>query len=169
MRNPRKKFAKIYDKYIEKIYRFIFLKVNSPEIAEDLSSETFLRGWKAFQNPKKIKNPQAFLYKIARNLVIDHYREKGKAQIISAEYASIIDPCQDLAEKAMLTSDVNSIRQALVNVKPDYQDIIIWRYLDEMSISEIAQALDRTDGATRVLLHRAMKALRTTMAGGEEN
>lgn len=160
MRNPRKKFARIYDKYVDRIYRFIFLKVSSSDIAEDLSSETFLRGWQAFQNKKNIKNPQAFLYKIARNLVVDHYREKGKVQLISAEYTSIIDPRQDLEKKAMLASDVNQVMQVMSHLKDDYQNVIIWRYLDEMSISEIAQILDRTKGATRVLLHRALKNLK---------
>ncbi len=162
MRNQRKKFAKIYDKYIEKIYRFIFLKVSSQEIAEDLCSETFLKGWQAF-NSQKIKHPQAFLYKIARNLVVDHYREKGKVQIISAEYASIIDPRQDLEKQAMLTSDINNVKQAIGNLKDDYQNVIIWRYLEEMSIPEIAQVLGRTDGATRVLLHRALKNLKNKL------
>lgn len=162
MKSSRKKFAKIYDKYIEKIYRFIFLKVSSQEIAEDLCSETFLKGWQAFKS-QKITHPQAFLYKIARNLVVDHYREKGKVQIVSAEYVSIIDPRQDLEKQAMLTSDINNVKQAISNLKDDYQNVIIWRYLDEMSIPEIAQVLGRTDGATRVLLHRALKVLKNEL------
>ena len=91
MRNPKQKFSKIYNQHIEKIYRFIFLKVNSQERAEDLTSKTFLKGWEAFKNSgnssqNTIDNPRAFLYKIARNLVIDYYREKGRTQIISTEY-----------------------------------------------------------------------------------
>ncbi len=85
----KKTFSAIYDKYINKIYRFVFIKVNSQEIAEDLTSETFLRGWEAYKkasNPhrQKIDNPSAFLYQIARNLVIDQYREKGRFQTGSA-------------------------------------------------------------------------------------
>ncbi|PIU15604.1 RNA polymerase subunit sigma-70, partial [bacterium (Candidatus Gribaldobacteria) CG08_land_8_20_14_0_20_39_15] len=73
MANLRKKFSKIYDQYINKIYRFIFLKVNSQEIAQDLTSETFLRGWESFKEKnEEIENIQAFLYRIARNLVTDH-------------------------------------------------------------------------------------------------
>jgi RNA polymerase sigma-70 factor (ECF subfamily) len=87
MANPRKEFSKLYDKYIAKIYRFIYLKVNSEEIAQDLCSETFLKGWQAFKNSQnKIENPSAFLYRIARNLVTDYYREKGRTQVVSAEY-----------------------------------------------------------------------------------
>jgi len=166
MKKLKKEFSKIYDLYIDKIYRFIFLKVNSQEIAEDLTSETFLRGWEAFrkaQNPttsQKIKNPQAFLYQIARNLVTDHYREKGKTQIVSAEYTPIVDPREDLEEEAVLRSDINTVRLALVNLKEDYQNAIVWHYLDDLPISEVAKLLDKSEEATRVLLHRALKSLR---------
>jgi len=162
MKNPRKVFSKIYDQYVDKIYRFIFLKVNSQEVAEDLTSETFLRVWEKFREGEgnSIENPRAFLYRIAHNLVIDYYREKGRRQVVSAEFASIIDPRQNLEEKAMLKSDINIIRQALANLSEDYQNVIVWHYLDDLSISEIANLLDRTEGATRVLLHRALKAVR---------
>jgi len=162
MANLRKAFSKIYDQYINKIYRFVFLKVNSQEVAQDLTSETFLRTWEKFSQDKgnPIKNPQAFLYRTARNLVIDHYREKGKAQVVSAELNPIVDPRQNLEEEAMLTSNVNTIRIALTDLKEDYQNVIIWHYLDDLPIWEVAKMLDRTEGATRVLLHRALNALR---------
>ena len=163
MRHLRKVFSKIYDQYIDKIYRFIFLKVNSQEIAQDLTSETFLRGWESFKNGNKIENPQAFLYKIARNLVTDHYREKGKGQIISAEYVKITDPRTNLEEKALLESDFDNIRIALTNLKEDYQNVVVWYYLDDLPIPEIAKILDKSESATRVLLHRALKALKNEL------
>lgn len=174
MANPKKEFSKIYDRYIDKIYRFIFLKVNSQEITQDLTSETFLKGWEAFkksQNPghnnQKIENPSAFLYQIARNLVIDHYREKGKAQLVSVEYTPIIDPKQDLEEKSLLESDIGQIRLALTGLKDNYQNVIIWHYLEDLSISEVAKMLDRTEEATRVLLSRALKSLRSVIDRNE--
>lgn len=163
MENLKKIFSQIYDEYIEKIYRFVFLKVNSQEIAEDLTSETFLRGWESFKNGNNIENPQAFLYQIARNLVTDYYRERGRAQVISAEFTPIIDPRQNLEENAILASDINIIRQALANLKEDYQNVIIWHYLDDLPISEVAKLLDRSEEATRVLLHRALKELKNKL------
>jgi RNA polymerase sigma-70 factor (ECF subfamily) len=163
MSNPRKIFSKIYDQYIDKIYRFIFLKVSSQEIAQDLTSETFLRGWESFKGGNKIENPQAFLYKIARNLVTDHYREKGKVRIVSAEYVKITDPRTNLEEKALLNSDFDNIRAALTGLKEDYQNVIIWRYLDDLPISEIAKMLNKSEEATRVQLHRALKALKNEL------
>ena len=161
MKNLRKIFSKIYDRYIEKIYRFIFFKVNSQEIAQDLTSETFLKTWETYKNGnQEIENIQAYLYKTARNLVIDFYREKGKVQIVSADNAFIADPAPNLEEKARLSSDIEQIRQVLTNLKDDYQNVIIWYYLDDLPISEVAKLLDRSEEATRVLLHRALNSLR---------
>lgn len=164
MSNPKKKFSKIYNQYIDKIYRFIFLKVSSNEIAQDLTSETFLRGWKAFEaDQNSIENPQAFLYQIARNLVVDFYRDKSKAKIISAEYVQIEDPQPNLEEKAKLESDIRTIHRGLANLKEDYQNVIIWHYLDDLPIREVAKLLDKSEETTRVTLHRALKALKNRL------
>jgi RNA polymerase sigma-70 factor (ECF subfamily) len=159
MANQRKEFGKIYDRYIGKIYRFIFLKVSSQEIAQDLSSETFVRGWDKFKN-EKIDNPQAFLYRIARNLVIDHYRDKGRTQIVSVENLPIIDPKINLEGEAAINSEIAQIKIKLADLKDDYQNVIIWHYLDDLSIKEVAKLLDRSEDATRVLLHRALESLK---------
>jgi len=164
MANLRKIFSQIYDRYIDKIYRFIFLKVNSQEIAQDLTSETFLRGWESFQaKNEEIENIQAFLYRIARNLVTDYYREKGRTQVVSAEFVSIVDPRQNLEEKSLLNSDVDNIKRALASLKENYQNVIIWHYLDDLPIQEVANLLDKSEEATRVLLHRALKALKNEL------
>lgn len=170
MVNPRKVFSKIYDKYIDKIYRFIFLKVNSQEIAQDLTSETFLRGWKVFKSQNsagkklnRIENPPAFLYQIARNLVIDHYRQKGKFQVMPASDSQIVDPRINLEERVCLNSDLEQVMKALNTLKDEYQDVIIYRYLDELSVPEIAKIMEKSEGAVRVTLHRALVALRASI------
>lgn len=161
MNNPRKAFSQIYDQCVDKIYRFIFLKVSSQEIAQDLCSETFLKGWQSFKgNNKKIDNPQAFLYQIARNLIIDHYREKGRTQIISVDYVSITDPRVNLEEETQANSDLDTIKVVLANLKEEYQEVVIWHYINDLSIAEIAKMLKKSEGSVRVLLHRALKAVK---------
>ncbi|MCD6528056.1 RNA polymerase sigma factor [bacterium] len=161
MSNLRKKFSKVYDQNIDKIYRFIYLKVNSQEMAEDLTSETFLRGWEAFKNQKEIKNPQAFLYQIARNLVIDFYRKKEQLKFVSLDNCKeMSDPHTDLEKKSIVLSDIEEVRTALIGLKEDYQNIIIWRYLNDLPISEISKIIDKPEGTVRVMLHRALKELR---------
>ncbi len=165
MFSPQKEFSKIYDQYIGKIYRFIFLKVNSQETAQDLTSETFTRAWSKFndsQDPNpKVQNWQAFLYQIARNLLADLYRENDKFQVVSA--SSVADPPSsaiDLEEKAILGSDMEQVRAGLAKLGEEQQEVIIWRYLDGLSTKEIAEILDKPEGTIRVILHRALATLR---------
>jgi RNA polymerase sigma-70 factor (ECF subfamily) len=167
MDKQQKIFSQIYDQYIDKIYRFIFLKVNSQEKAQDLCSETFLRGWRTFKEKKgQIENCQAFLYRIARNLVIDHYREKARTQIVSADNVPVIDPKEDLENKSLLNSDLERVKSALDNLQDNYQEIIIWHYVEDLSIPEIAKILNKSEGAVRVTLHRALNAIRNEIKEG---
>jgi len=160
MNKQREIFSQIYDQYVNKIYRFLFFKVNSQEIAEDLCSETFLKCWQCFKDKKEIENPQAFLYQIARNLIIDYYREKGRTQTISADCLPITDPRIDLETETIINSDLDKVKAALVNIKEDYQELIIWHYIDDLSIPEIAKMKNKTEGTVRVGLHRALKSLK---------
>ena len=160
MANYKKEFGKIYDQYINKIYRFIFVKVSSEDIAQDLCSETFLKGWESYKNNPNIENPSAFLYRIARNLVIDHYRQKARTQFVSPETVPIIDPSQKIEENAAINSDMDQVKIVLADLKEDYQNMIIWHYLDQLSVPEIAKLTGKTEDATRVKLCRALKSLR---------
>jgi len=168
MNRQQKKFTKVYDRYVESIYRFIFIKVNSQEIAEDLTSDDFLKSWKVFQEEKseKIRNPRAFLYTTARHTVIDFYRTRKPGRILSIEDTKEIEDIgQQLEEIENVRSDLASIKSALKELKEDYQNIVIWRYVDNLSIPEISKILDRSPGAVRVLLHRAMKQLKEEVQG----
>jgi len=155
-------FSRIYDQYIDKIYRFVYLKVSGQEIAEDITSKVFIKGWESFQNKSEtIKNPGAFLYQIARNAVVDHYREKGRTKEISTEMSpETADPGTNAQEKAILSSDINTLKKSLQKLKKEHQDVIIWHYLDDMPIANIAQLIDKPEGTVRVMLHRGLKELR---------
>lgn len=164
MQHLDKIFTEIYDQYVDKVFRFIFLKVSSQEISQDLCSEVFLRYWKSLNLGTQIENPRAFLYQIARNLVIDHYREKGKGpKIVPVENVRLVDSRTNLEKKFALKSDIDGIKLALNDLKDEYQDIIIWHYLEDFSISEIAEMMNKSDGAVRVALHRALKYLRANI------
>ena len=125
-----------------------------------MCSETFLKGWEAFKKTVKIDNPRAFLYRIARNLVIDYYRQKGRTQIVSTEFATIIDPRPGIEEKIEIDSDLEQIKVVLADLKEDYQNVIIWRYMDDLSVPEMAKMLKKSEETTRVTLHRALKSLK---------
>ncbi len=163
-------FSKIYDQYVAKIYRFIYLKVSSQEIAEDLSSEVFTRTWETYkgqaQNPKsKIQNIQAYLYQVARNIIADHYRAR-KVRIVSVEETvEIVDSSTALEDQVLVNMEMDRIQKALATIQDDYQNIIIWRYLDELSVPEIAQITGKTEENVRVGIHRALQALKAKVEG----
>ncbi len=166
MEEAKKAFGQIYDDNLDRIYRFIFLKVSSKEVAEDLTAETFAKAWKVFKKNYSKKegllNPKSFCYKTARNLVIDHYRRKGRHQIVPMDSVSLASN-ENLENQIAVNSDMKMVMNAIKNIKSDYQDIIIWRYLDELSITEISQLTGRSEGAVRVMTHRAIESLKNVL------
>ncbi|MBI2625230.1 MAG: RNA polymerase sigma factor [Candidatus Nealsonbacteria bacterium] len=161
MSNLRKEFSNIYDKHVSQIYRFIYLKVSSNDIAEDLTSEVFLRAFEAFRGKKRdIENVSAFLYQIARNLVVDHYRDKAQAQFVSTDYVILKDQRPGVEEKAALGSDLEVVKSAMAGLKDEYREILVLHYLDDLSVKEVAKIVDKSEDAVRVTIHRALQALK---------
>ena len=167
MDNKREEFTKIYKENIDKIYRFVYLKVDSQESAEDITSKVFLRFWETYKRDKSIDNIRAFLYKVANNAVVDHYRDKSRTNIVSSDVvARFADTRTNLYDKSVLASDIESIKLNIQKLKKDYQDIIIWHYLDDMSIKEIAVLTGKSEGNIRVMVHRGLNELRKQFQGG---
>jgi RNA polymerase sigma-70 factor (ECF subfamily) len=170
------KFLEFYDQYVEKIYRYIFFRIGSQELAEDLTSEVFLRSWQYVNQNlesessfKAMQNPRAFFYQVARNLLVDFHRQKGKSPISLDEITDIkiADKKDDPIEITSRSMEMETVRKALVNLNDDYQEIIIWRYLEELEIKEIAEILNKSEGAIRVLICRAINNLKGALDRGE--
>ncbi len=160
MDKNQEQFSHIYDQYIEKIYRFVYLKVSSPETAEDITSKVFMKGWESYQKSQSIENIGAFLYQIARNNIIDHYREKDRTKTVSTDYIpQIADNRTNIHERAIINADIESVKSAIKNIKKEYQDVIIWHYLEDMPVTEIAGILEKPHGTVRVMIHRGLKCL----------
>lgn len=161
MNSLQAQFSSIYDQYIEKIYRFVYLKVSSQETAEDITSRVFIKGWESYQSKKDIKNVRAFLYQIARNMVIDHYRQNDRTKVVSSDNVpEIMDNRVNLHERAILNAEIETIKLALNKLKKDYQDVIIWHYLEDIPAPEIAEIIGKPTGTVRVMIHRGLEMLR---------
>lgn len=163
-KKQKKQFAKIYDKNIDKIYRFVFLKVSSPEIAEDLTAQVFTKGWNRFRKAEDIENPVAYLYQIARSEIANYYRDKAKFPVASIEESLILDPNPSQEESQKTQSELEKIKLCLAKLPDEQQNVIIWRYLDGFSNKEIAKMLEKQEGAVRVMIHRALKEIKEKMA-----
>ena len=170
-------FLEFYDQYVDKIYRYIFFRVGSEELAKDLTSDAFLKSWqylnkeqeavngKQPKGQKQLDNPRAFIYQVARNLIADNYRQKDRAPISLEEIADkrIADKTDGPVEQVMLSLEIESVKSALSCLSEDYQEIIIWRYLDELEVKEIAEILEKSEGAVRTLLSRALANLKKVL------
>ncbi|HEU0050543.1 MAG TPA: RNA polymerase sigma factor [Patescibacteria group bacterium] len=167
-RKDKQAFAKIYDRYVNAIYRFVVLKLPSRELAEDVTAETFLRCWQSIQQNKEISNLRAFLYKIARNLVVDQYRrseptvhlsvtfsEDGASSLVETD-VSDHDQSRGLIEAR---ADIQLILDRIARLKEDYRDVLTLRLVDGLGFSDIGKILEKSTGNVRVIYHRAMKAL----------
>jgi len=160
MNNLQEQFSQIYDQYIQSIYRFVFIKTNSQFTAEDLTAEVFTKLWEKFQEGRKIDNPKAFLYQSARNIVIDHYRKKGSNPVSPMNEDIEIADNTDMQEDAIKMADMRMIQHGISQLKDDYQNAVIWYYLDQMPIADVAKTLNKSEGATRTMLSRAVQELK---------
>lgn len=159
-------FAQVFDRYHEKIYRFVYLKLPRQQDAEDIAAEVFLKVWDHIKAGKKITSLQAFVYQVARNLVVDFYRRQGAPTESIDEGEIVIADRSDLSleEKMVLKGDMARIEGALRKLKDAYREVIVLHYLNELSLVETAHAIEKSPGATRVLLHRGMRALKNILA-----
>jgi RNA polymerase sigma-70 factor (ECF subfamily) len=157
-------FGRIYDFYAPRIYRFVFFKVSSEEEAQDITADVFLRAWHYLleDTGRDVKHLGALLYSIARNRVIDLYRTRSLRETLplTEETEETIPDDRRLMEKAEAEIDAGLLEKHLRRLKDEYREALILKYLDEMGAGEIAKVLDKTPGNVRVLLHRALTALR---------
>ena len=161
-------FTEVYDENVADIYRFVYFKIGSEEEAKDLTSVIFLKTWNHVQNNtlEDAKTLRALLYKVARNAIIDHYREKGNQKNISLDDAEnpidIADESNEV-ERLSQEQEMELIRRKLPLLKEEYREIIIMRFINDLTLEEIADVTQKTKGNIRVIMHRALTALRELM------
>lgn len=153
-------FSLLYSHYQPQIYRFIYIKVSKKTEAEDLCHQVFLKAWQNIEGFRYQRLPlSSWLYRIARNQVIDSYRTK-KDELKLEEIKEVITDNPGIEKEIDLKEEIKKIKKAIEQLKPEQQDVIIMRYIEELSPKEIALALNKTPTAIRIIQHRALKNLR---------
>ncbi len=166
-------FIQVYDENVKDIHRFVYFKVGNKEEANDLTSMTFLKAWNHIQNNslEDGKTLRALLYKIARNAIIDYYRESGNKLAVSLDDEEnpieIADEQEDTQGKLDREADLELIRKKLPLLKEEYREVVIMRFINDLTLEEIADISGKTKGNIRVILHRALKALRELVEEGK--
>ncbi len=161
-------FGQLYDHYNSSVYRFLYYRVGSVALAEDLTSETFFRALRSMSSFKwQGKDFGAWLMTIARNLTMDHYKAGRTRLEYATEDMSDHDSVTEGPENAVLASLTNeTLLEALGELPNEQQECLIMRFLQGLSIAETAQALGRSDGAVKQLQLRAVRNLAKLLPEG---
>jgi len=153
-------FGQLYDAYMERIYRFIYFRVEDQQTAEDITSQVFLRAWNNLDRFRLGRTPYlGWLYAIAHNAVIDHYRTRKvttaleDVRLSQPDYAELVDNDIDIAV------EMKSVKSAMQTLTGDQQQVLTLKFIEGMSNDEIARHLGKREGAVRALQMRGLRAL----------
>ena len=165
-------FGELYDRYVDQVYRYIAYRVQGTQLAEDLTSETFLRALRRISSfTWQGRDVGAWFVTIARNLIADHYKsgryrlelttddvtESGAAPVASGPEGEVLEAMQN---KVLL--------EAVKQLNAEQQECIVLRFLQGLSVSETAQVMGKNDGAIKALQYRAIRTLGRLLPEGVE-
>ena len=155
-------FGRLYDRYVDVVYRYVYYRVSSATLAEDLVSETFLRALRRMTSfTWQGRDFGAWLVTIARNLIADHFKSsRYKLEVTTGEMLDA-DRATDGPEGAVLDAMTNvTLLEAVKMLGPEQQECVVLRFLQGFSVTETALAMGKTDGAIKALQYRAVQSLK---------
>jgi RNA polymerase sigma-70 factor (ECF subfamily) len=152
--------GELYELYQDDLFRYLFYRVSDEVSAEDLTSEVFLRVIKALPGYQRNKVPfRAWIFRIAHNLTVDHYRKESVRNHIEIDEHLITDQVgpEQVVEQNL---DIQRLVEALRALTPDQREVIILRFVLGLSIREAAQSVEKSDTAVKAAQRRGLQALR---------
>lgn len=157
--------GEVYDRYEAKIYSYIYRRTGDQSLAEDLTAQVFLKMLESIRNRKAWQSSfSGWLYRIAHNLVIDHYRRRDRQSTIDLEDApSLASDLEDPVETAEMNIDAERLRAAIRRLTDEQAEVVSLRFFEGYSIAEVATFTNRTEGAIKALQYRAVATLRTML------
>ena len=169
MKKIEEKFEKAYDLYAKDILRHVYFRLHNKPAAEDLTQETFFKAWQslALGKTKEIKNFRAFFYKIAHNLIIDYYRSKkpdiSLEKLEEEQIEAVAAVAAEQEREADLGIEKEKLEKHLHELKEEYRQILVMRFIDDLKVAEISEIIGKTKTNVRVTIHRALASLRKEM------
>ncbi|WP_113701143.1 sigma-70 family RNA polymerase sigma factor [Nonomuraea lactucae] len=155
-------FGTLYDRYVDLVYRYIYYRVGSHPLAEDLTSETFLRALRRITGfTWQGRDFGAWLVTIARNLVTDHFKSgRYRLEIPTGEVIDVPLDGAHIPENAVVTAIINDrVLRAVRDLNPEQQECVVLRFLHGLSLAETALIMGKKSGAIKALQFRAVRAL----------
>lgn len=157
-------FGELYERHFTPIFRYVFARLESRVEAEDMTEEIFIKIWRALPSYQQEGLPfSAFVFRVAQNTLIDYCRKAGrKPKSVSldddaTQFHELLANPLDVVNQRM---EAKTLRDALTQLSDDYREVLVLRFLDGLSPQETAHTMQRSEGAVRVLQHRALGALR---------
>jgi len=166
-RIDKQALVRVYEEYSPGLYRYAYRLLGDQDLAEECVSETFSRFLGVIRRGTSPEgNLRAYLYRVAHNWVVDHYRKQATLTILETDAHP--DPESDLEKGIHSRQEIEQLRLALLNLPEEQRMVIELRFMEDWSHERVAEFLGKTVDATRALQHRALVALRQTMPGLEE-
>jgi len=163
-------FGRLYDLHVERVYRHAFYRVGNVADAEDLTQQVFLKAWQAIHRYRKTAIPfLAWLLKISHNLVVDFYRSNKTNVYIDLDLDIFASKSSPNPENAAVSQfEQQRMRKVILELPGDQQQVVLMRFIEGFSYSEIAATIGKREGAVRVILHRALARLRKDLEKAEQ-
>ena len=163
-------FEQLYEAYFDKIYRYIALKVGDRADAEDMTQQVFLKALESIGSFRWRGVPfSAWLFRIAHNQVVDHYRKKSKERTLPLDEARLV--AAPNADPVVLTERKFRMEQLAVasqQLSDAQREVVSLRFAGGLSVAETAMAMGKSEGAVKVMQHEALAKLRRILSSGEE-
>jgi RNA polymerase sigma-70 factor (ECF subfamily) len=157
-------FGELYDLFVERVYRYLYFRTGSHPEAEDLTEQVFLKAWEAIARYRWQGRPfLAWLYRLAHNAHIDHVRAKKPTTSLNNDDRPVDVPSAAAAVELNRALDADLLARALGELTPDQQQVIVMKFLEGLDNEQIAQTLEKREGAIRALQMRALMSLRRVL------
>lgn len=163
-------FGQLYDTYMPAIYRFVLVKTSNKAEAEDITHQVFLKAWRSMPNYKDQGHPfSSWLYRIAQNKVIDFYRTSRSHRDIDKLPEDLLKSDTDLEDRTETLLQARFVRSVMEELDNVSRDVLLLRFVNDLSHKEIGATLGKSEGAIRVIQHRALKQVRTYLEKRHES
>ncbi len=165
----RDSFGQLYERYIDRIFNYVYYRTGNTHDAEDLTARVFQRAMNHIRNYTDRGVPfSAWLYRIAHNLVANWHRDRSRRQEIPLNELPVLPSREDRPETTLVRSqEQDSLLRMLRKLPSERQTLLILKFVENMSNAEIGQIMGRSEGAVKSLYHRTLLALRDEL--GDQN
>jgi RNA polymerase sigma-70 factor (ECF subfamily) len=161
-------FWGMISEYQDAIFRFVYFRVNNRAVAVDITQDTFTKVWTYLVSGKTIDYPEAFLYRAAKNALVDYYKKQKASSLDSMMEAGYDPETHKDTDEIMRQDTIKDVRALLEHLDEESRQIIFLRYTEEKPIEEIAELYGKSVNAMTVTIHRIIKKLRTLYTTHEQ-